>query len=95
MLLMAWPLKIMSKRELPPHLFNKFMEGVEDDAQAQSPGWQQAIEARPPRLGLGADPKKAKSTKTSNTERRINNMVQQDNESSDSEVESRSKIGKK
>lgn len=85
-------------RKMPKAMMAKFLEGVEEKP-VDDKEWKVAMEPRPTRLGLGADPKTAQRKQaTSNTERRLVNMVKRDDDpsSSDSEDEGvRSKIGKK
>ncbi|OHT15527.1 hypothetical protein TRFO_02853 [Tritrichomonas foetus] len=71
----------------------KFMEGVEENPMDDNE-WETAIEQRPARLGLGADPKQKQSKSMTNADRRVKNMVA-NNDSSDSEEFSRSKLGNK
>lgn len=85
------------QKRMPPSLMAKFMEGVEDNPH-DSNDWETAIEQRPQRLGLGADPKQKPASSMTNAERRVKNMVTKqgkEESSSDSEEVSRSKIGKR
>ena len=78
---------------MPASLRAKFLEGVEEST-GDADGWQESMEMRPSRLGLGADPKKGKKVNATNTERRVANLAR-DNQESDEELESRAKLGSK
>jgi hypothetical protein len=65
----------------------KFFEGVED-SKSDEREWEAICEPRPARLALGADPKAlAKRQQQTTTDRRLINMVNEREDSSDSDHE--------
>jgi hypothetical protein len=74
-------------RKLPPALMAKFFEGVEDTVN-EDREWTAALDPRPSRLALGADPRSlSKRQDRTSAERKIAAMVSRAEDSSDSDHE--------
>lgn len=80
-----------------------FFQGVQENPDDHKAEWKSDVELRPARLGLGADPNKAKKTATTKQEKKIEQMIKKDQKakmkndesSSSDEGESRANLGKK
>lgn len=70
---------------MPPELMAKFFDGVEDARPELDDEWNEQVQLRPSRLGLGAGPRAKKKTTLTHAEQRIVNRTKvQDSDSSDS-----------
>ncbi|EAX94246.1 hypothetical protein TVAG_480630 [Trichomonas vaginalis G3] len=93
----------MARKPMPEELMKIFFQGVQENPDDNKAEWKSDVELRPSRLGLGADPNKAKKTATTKQERKIEQMIKKDQKpkrskddsSSSDEGESRASLGKK